>query len=408
MGTKKANKLSITDVQLPRVRQDILSWRDAIAETEQAWYPFRVKMQRLFADTVLNGHVEACMQKRRDLTLLRDFRFEVDGEDVEDITRLFRQEWFFNFGAYVVDALFYGYSLIALGDIVDNLFSKVDIVRRWNVSPDRKNVSSFVYGISGSNFLEKPYADWHVYVETPNEIGLSYCGNGLLYKVGIYEIFCRNLLGANADFVELYAQPYRVGKTMKTGEDERAELENALRLMGSSGYAIIDPTDEIAFLETALGGTGYKGYDNLEARCEKKISKIILGHADAIDSVPGKLGNDNDSSPAAQALKSIQSRDGRFFENVVNNMLIGKMRNLGFIFPEGGRFVLRNDDEKEEQRRREDESNFKTADIALKMTQAGLSMDAKYFEERTGIPSTNVAKPLPKNVENRLNELYRQ
>ena len=69
------------------------------------------------------------------------------------------------------------------------------------------------------------------------------------------------------------AQPYRVGKTDKTEGPERDELEKALRDMGSSGYALIDPVDEIAFLETALGGTGYKGYDNLEARCEAKVSK---------------------------------------------------------------------------------------------------------------------------------------
>lgn len=401
----------IAPVQLARIRQDILSWREAITEAENAWYPNRVKLQRLFIDTILNGHVEACIQKRRDLTLLRDFEFlNQDGTENEDVENLFKQEWFFNFLTYSIDALFFGYSLISLNDIIDEGFPKLKIIKRWNVSPDRFNVTNYVYSISGHPFMEGPAADWHVYVETPNEIGVGYCGNGLLYKVGIYEIFCRNLLGFNGDFVEMYSQPYRVGKTMSTSEKERGTLEQALQQMGSSGYAIIDPQDQIEFLETALGGTGYKGYDNLEKRCEQKISKIILGHADAIDSIPGKLGNSGEQSPADKALSSIQSRDGRFIENVVNGILIPKMRVLGFIIPDVT-FCFSNDDEKTEERVNEDNTNLVTAQIAQTMKQAGLQMDAKYFEDRTGIKSTPVIYPVKQpafkpQVQNKLREIY--
>lgn len=413
-ATKDLSKY-IAPVQLQRIRQDILSWREAIQEAENAWYPQRVKMQRLFSDTILNGHVEACIQKRRDLTLLRDFRFMNGEVENEDMTDFFKTQWFFNFLSYSIDALYFGYSLIALNDIKDNKFPDLRIIKRWNVSPDRFNVTTLQYQITGAPFLEEPYVNWHCYVETPNEIGVGYCGNGLLYKVGIYEIFCRNLLGFNGDFVEMYSQPYRVGKTMKTTETERAELERALQMMGSSGYAIIDPTDEIEFLETALGGTGWKGYENLEKRCEQKISKIILGHSDAIDSIPGKLGNSQNESPAEKSLSSIQSRDGKFIENVVNDILIPKLRNLGFSIAEGV-FTFSNDDEKEELRQKQDTSNLVTAQIGQTMSAAGLQMDAKYFEERTGIVTTDKppvikqpfkAAPLSKAIQNKLNAIYR-
>ena len=49
----------IGKVQLARIKQDILTWRDAIREAELAWYPHRVKMQQMYLDTTLNGHIFA-------------------------------------------------------------------------------------------------------------------------------------------------------------------------------------------------------------------------------------------------------------------------------------------------------------------------------------------------------------
>jgi phage gp29-like protein len=174
-------------------------------------------------------------------------------------------------------------------------------------------------------------------------------------------------------------------------------MERALASMGSNGYAVIDPNDEIEFLETALGGTGWKGYENLEDRCKKFVSKIILGHADALDSTPGKLGGgqDGEQSPVAKALSDKQTKDGRFIQPIVNRELIPRLRDLGFKIPEGWEFVLNNDDEEVEQREREDKNNKATADIAQVMKNAGMEMDDKYFTERTGIPAKRVEVSVP-------------
>lgn len=388
---------TIMRVQFERIRQDVMSWRDAIKEAEQAYYPHRVKMQRLFIDTALNGHVDACMQRRKDLTLLRDFHFcDEAGNTDENITNLMQEPWFYQFINYSLDALFYGYSLISLGDVVEDRFPNLSIVRRWNVSPDRYNVTSYVYSLSGTPFLEGEAADWHIYAATPTDTGVSPCGYGLLYKVAVYEIFLRNLLGFNGDFVELYAQPYRVGKTSKTDENERAVFEAALRDMGSAGYALIDESDSISFIETALGGTGYKGYESLEARCEKKISKIILGHADALDSVPGKLGaSQGDDNPVAVALRDKQTTDGRYVQYIVNSELLPRLRKLGFVIPDGIRFAFKNDAEVMAGRLGEDEANKKTAEVLQVLSQAGYAVPSEWIEERTGIPVEPKPQPQP-------------
>ncbi len=425
----------IAPLQLQRIRQDVMSWREAITEAENAWYPQRVKMQRLFIDTRLNAHVSACIERRKDLTSLR--KFDLTGDDgkvnidalqvlcdvvvkngVESYTP---KQWFSDFLSYALDSIYFGYSLISLGDIEGDGFKQITTIKRWNVSPDRKNVTNFVYSIAGTPFNEEPQSDWHIYVDTVNDIGTSDCGYGLLYNVGIYEIFLRNLLGFNGDFLEMYAQPYRVAKTNKTTESERAELENALRSMGSAGYAIIDPTDEIEFLETALGGTGYKGYDNLEMRCEKKISKLVLGHSDAIDSIPGKLGASQGGlkSPAELAMNDKQSKDGVFIENIINKQLLPRLTKLGLNMPTGVIFNFKNNAEQEEIRGKEDDSNLKTASLFKTIKDAGGDPDWEYFSERTGIktnkaPIVNptpidktIDKPFSESIKNKLEKLYK-
>jgi phage gp29-like protein len=397
----------ITPVQLLRMAHDVGMWRQSVSEAELAYFPYRVRMQRMFNDTILNGHVGSLMERRKDLSLLRDFEvLDPKGKPSEALTQMFTsQEWFNLYLEYALDAKFYGYSLIELGDLVMDKFSDLSIVPRWNISPDRHEMSSFVYMPHGYKFMEDPWADWHIWVPTPTQTGASKCGYGLLYNIALYEIILKNTLGYNSDFVELYSQPYRVGKTSAREGEQRQQMENALSQMGSSGWAVIDPTDEIEFLETALAGTGWKGYENLEQRCEKKVSKIILGHADAVDSIPGKLGSgQNPDDPVQVALRDKQTKDGRLLTALTNEQLFPKLRKIGFNIPEGAKWQFKNDKELKDTRVQEDKDNMATATIAQTMKNAGLQMDPKYFQDRTGIPTTKMEVPDPLNPDDENNK----
>jgi phage gp29-like protein len=402
LGTK------VMPLQLQRIKQDTLTWREGIDEAERAFVPFRVKMQETFVDTILNGHVSACIERRKDLTLLRDWQFvNADGSINEDVELIFNSTWFNKFMSFSLDTIFFGYTLISLGDIKDGKFNDIEIIKRWNISPDRKVVSSVPYDTNGVNFEDEEFRNWHVYIKTVNDIGSSKCGFGLLYSVALYEIFLRNLLGYNGDFVELYSQPYRIGKTNKTQGIERDTFEDAVANMGSAGYAILDAQDDtIEFLESTLGGSGYKGYADLEQRIEKKISKLILGHADALDSTAGKIGaSQGNESPTSQALDDKQAKDGIFVMDIVNCELLPRLRNLGFAIPEDVKFEFKNDSE-------QNENNANIVAMAVEIKKAGLQMDKEYFEEQTGIKLFDLpavaSSPTPsQSVKNRLESLYK-
>jgi hypothetical protein len=174
----------IMPLQLQRIKQDTLTWREGIEEAERAYIPFRVKMQETFVDTILNGHVSACIERRKDLTLLRDWQIcNPDGSVNEDVELILNSAWFNKFMSFSLDALFFGYTLISLGDIKNGKFDDIEVIKRWNISPDRKVVSSVPYDVNGVSFELDEFVNWHVYIKTVNDIGSSKCGFVFLYSV---------------------------------------------------------------------------------------------------------------------------------------------------------------------------------------------------------------------------------
>jgi len=400
---KKNLSMSIAPVQLQRVKQDVKTWRDAMDEAENPWYPHRVKQQRCFIDTVLNGHVFACMDRREKMLLQKKHRWVDKTSESREVnkklTDLFNKPWFNKARKIELEAQAFGYNLISFGDCVNSDFPKLDFIKRWNVSPDRLNIPQFIYSISGPQFLEPPYNEWHLWIPTPSDVGVSRCGYGYLYKVAFYEIVARNVLTQNLDTTEMYGAPMRVGKTNKSQDDpERAIFEAALAEMGNMGYIVMDANgDDIQLVESKSLGNGYKIYESLEMRCEKKISKIILGHADALDSIPGKLGNDSEESPAQVALRETNTSDMNRQHHWVNEVLAPFLNeNFGFMIDlDKYEWEFDNNEEEAESEREETEDADKAAGVMVKVKQAGGEPDWDWYNERTGMKVEKAEIPLP-------------
>lgn len=394
-------KITLPHMPLMRLRQDAETRREAIAEMEAGMFPFRTKIQRLYLNTIENGYVSACINKRKDLTLLRKWEFvDQNGNNVPSVQALFcditrngisNKLWFNNLLNYVLDAQFFGYSLIYLGDIVNNEFVGTSVYKRGNISPDRMILSDYEGVLFGTEFLKDPYRLTNLWVSTNDKYGQSNCGYGLLFEVSIYEILLRNLLGFNGDYIEVNIAPFRQIKTVKTNEDEREALFQEALNMASNGVALTDPTDEIIFHQTG-NWNGHMAYASFEERLEAKIAQIILGHADSMASIPGKLGNDNTDSPAQKAMLDKQSIDGVFVTGIINKLLIPKMRELGFSIPEGVTAMMVNDNEKNEIINR-------VTKLAIMMHSAGLQMDGGFFTEQTGIPLMDIVHNNNKGVD---------
>jgi hypothetical protein len=243
------------------------------------------------------------------------------------------------------------------------------------------------------------------------ENGINGCGYGSLLLVAILEILQRNNVQYNADFIEMFANPFRWLKTNDLEGEEFEMKKKSMEEMGHNAYLITSLSDEVQFLNDGSRGNGYKAYNDFDHRAKADIAKIIGGHADFIDSTPKPLaggaqfagGGDvtDDATGNTQVQRASAAKrkiDGEFVTNVVNEQLIPMLQNLGVAIPKGHRIKLLNDSEERAVAAAKADVNQKWATLSLTMAQGGLKMDGQFFTEMTGVPCTEVEISPDKNV----------
>lgn len=399
-----------------RPRVDHQYWKDAMFEMEDPILPYRVKAQQIYNNTILNGQVITCMNKRKSLNLLKEYHVvSATGVPNDKATKAINKKWFREGMNYILEAPAFGYSHVSFGDLVNGEFPKLTVTRRGWISPDREILSLQPYLPAGIPFNDpsfkdeagKSWFDFSLWIPTPSDIGISKCGYGYLYAVAMYEIVLRNIIGWNSDFIEVYGQPLRHAKTNKEQDSaEYSALEKQMQQMGSNAYLISDPADTVEFIESkGSSGTGWKSYENLEQRDMKFISKIILGHSSAIDETPGKLGasqggGPDNASPGQQALNDTQSTDSKFLCETISDLWFPKLQKFGFPINAGDRFELKDDMEKQEVKETEDKNYLAAATWAKMFKDAGFKIPAEFMAEHTGIEDLEEAAPPPAPIVN--------
>lgn len=411
----------IQPVAVQRVRQGIDRWRLAIQSAETATAPQRYLMQEIYLDTVLNGHVKACIDRRFGNVLKKGIQVVNEkGEVNDEITKLYSKKWMYQIIRYILDAKMYGYSLIQLGDMNNFEFDEVYPIRRANVNPELEIITSSFYQLSGISIYDTKYSDNLLWIKTPQDIGMAHnwgrCGYGILYTVAPYEIWFKQAVTLWAEYQQLFGVPIRIGKTDTRNEQMRGQMAEMLANMGTKAWGVFDIKDDIE-LVAPMNVNGTLIFDAMLERQQKIISKIILGHADAIDSVPGKLGNSGDESPAEKAMDDIETFDCSDVEFELEKNVIPKLMAMGFPMPVGSKIIFNNSHEAIEARVKEDTNNLATANMVKVFSDSGYKVDATWITERTGIPLEEKEEPAPepqltkqkniaKDLKNKLKELY--
>jgi hypothetical protein len=210
----------------------------------------------------------------------------------------------------------------------------------------------------------------------------------------------------------------RVARSYKKDLETRNKLMAMLEMLGSSGRAVLDKEDLIEFHESTSGSGAANGtYDNFEQRMQKMMSKIILGHADALDSTPGKLGTGGNGDDAqGRALRDKETHDTMFLENFINSEVLPKLNNLAMIrIPVGRKFAFKNNKEIEAIEAKKGEKRKQVAEFVKTMSDSGLQPDIKWIEQETEVKMSPKAEPVtliknpnvPDKIKNKLENLYK-
>lgn len=263
--------------QLQRVRQDAQSFNIALQAAESPMYPNRFLLMQTYQQIVLDGQVQSAMLQRKSKVLCQKFMIcGPDGEVDEMKTEWLNQKWFYDFTNLSLDSIFWGFSLVQFGNIINDKYTSTELVPRIYVVPEYSLVRANTATVTeGKRFDEAPYNNWCIGVGEKKDLGI------MMY-LAPYVIWKKNAMAAWAEFAEVFGSPIRIGKTDVRDELTRKNMENMLRNMGVASWAVLDLNDNIELMQ-ASRTDAYQVFDNMVARCNSEISKIILGQTGTTD-----------------------------------------------------------------------------------------------------------------------------
>lgn len=373
--------------QIYRIRQDIQKWRTAITSAENIFNPQRYTLYQVYQDVVLDAHLTAAMQQRKNLTLGRNFKIvDKSGKENEEKTQLIQKKWFRDFLDLALDSLFWGHSLIQFDSLENDDFKSVELVPRIYVKPELHIVVPQWSAMTGVDYLESPYKEWCIGVGKSNDLGL-------LMKAAPLVIWKKNAIGAWSVFQDAFGTPAIIGKTDVRDEATRSNMEQTVKNFATGLSMVLDTDDQIEFLETTKQDA-HQVFDMLIQRCNSELSKLVLGQTGTMDE-KAFVGS---AEVQERVLQGYSELDEHFIEGVLNYQLIPFLNNLGFGL-DGFRIEASKDEDLTLQER------IKIDEVLMKH----FDVDESEIKETYGRTVKKKAEPVDtgfQNFKNKLNKYY--
>ena len=306
-------------------KKDIADWRAANQMAIDYENPNRCRLYDIYADCVLDAHLSGCIAQRKGKVLQKDFRLvDQNGKENTAATELLQSEWFADFLSLCLDSIYWGPTLIQLGDIIRDggplRFNNVELVPRKHVIPE--------YGVvvrspgddwrGGISYREGDVANWCVEVGKPRDLGL-------LLKCAPSCISKKNMLAYSDVFGAIFGMPMRIARVNSLDEAERAKVEASLRDMGAAQYIVASDGTEIEIKESSRGDA-YNVYDRRVDRCNSELSKVVLNQTMTIDSGSSL----SQSEVHLEIFERTTESDATMCAHIINGRLLPLMVLHGF------------------------------------------------------------------------------
>ena len=311
-----------------RTRAEIKKWRQALELAGDIEAPRLYLLQDMYDNLKDDGHFISQVELRKAATLCAPFHIQnrKTGEIDEEKTKLFASEWFYNLMEDILEAPYYGYTLL---ELVNPLTMTFELVPRRNVVPMLSLVLQEVNASTGISY-ETGYENTLIHVGKPSDLGLmaNICGQ-LIWK--------RNAQQSWAEFSERFGFPLITATTNKTSQGDIDKIDNMLSALGEAAQAVL-PEGTTIDIKPFSGGDAYQVYDKQIERINTEIGKPVTG---------GTMISDNGSSRSQSEVHErnldgkIASSDRRIVTFTVNNQLMRIMQAAGWnINPETDEFVF--------------------------------------------------------------------
>lgn len=265
--------------QITRSSDDVAKWTQALRIAEDSLNPDRTELIRIFENIDIDGHVKGIISAIKNKIKRKEFLIcDANGEELEEETAKLEAEWFFKYLDWNVEAPFYGFSLIELGDIEDDGFPDISLVPRKNVVPDRHVVKEdtfrFTENMRAIDYEDERYVDWNIFIGSKDDLGL-------FNTIAPTAIAKKHVMAAMWDYTEIFGMPIRQGHTNIHDPERRKNMERMLDNMGSAAWGVFDRDDEIKLVESSKGNVSV--FIDPIKLANEEISKAFAGATGMFD-----------------------------------------------------------------------------------------------------------------------------
>lgn len=375
--------------------QTIGRWRQAINSFENKDNPNRVVMYDMYADLLLDGHLECVWQKRLDAVLNRRLTYTKDGVVDKDITKLLNSPDMRLLISELLNSIAWGYTLIQVNNIKyhddeECYHIDFDLINRKHVHPEPKfRCVSKDQSTCDPDFLyqEEPMASYMIWA------GDSFAP-GLFVKAAPYVIYKRGGFGDWAQFSEMFGMPFREAIYDSYDDETRKRVELMMEEWGASNYFVHQRDVEIKIHDSGTNASSSEIFDRLISVCDAGISKVVLGNT--LTTEQGSNGARSLGEVHEDEQENKELSDANFILSILNTQFRAVLKKFD-INATGGTFEFDSSDT--------DWQELQTKWNVINSVAQRVPVDDNYIYEEMGIPKPDNYDQMKKKQEERRNAI---
>lgn len=287
--------------------------------------PNRQRLYDIYRDALVDLHLSGCIEQRKGFVMSRSFKLvNAAGDEDRDALHYFDQAWFKQLLKYALDSIYWGHSLIELGDLTTDgdgcvCYAGVTLLPRKHVIPEYGRVVTDLGQdwTTGIDYRQQPFSDWLIEAGQPDDLGL-------LLKAATQTIPKKNTLAFWDTFSEIFGMPMRIARTTSRDPKEQAKLMDMLNKAGTSLSMVAGMETEIEFVESGKSDS-YNVYDKRIDRANSELSKLVIGQTMTIEDGSSL----SQSQTHLEVFENLVESDRDMLRDIVNNQLLPRMIRHG-------------------------------------------------------------------------------
>lgn len=264
-GTIIVNNMPIILRNVDRTQgRDVGTWWEALQQAEKVIYPNRTRLYDVYKTIIIDGHLSGLWDKRISNIINKKVCFKKEEEDQDDFNTLTDSAEF----RRMIKELMWskGWGISGFEFMPGEKFT-FNCIPRKHLKPEKKMITKEQNDYTGFSYD----GVWNIWVVGQAD------DYGILMKCAPYVIWKKGNMGDWAQYIEIFGQPFVVGKYNGFDAKTKLELDETMRNFGGSNRMMIPNEAGIEIIDGKTSNGNGDLQDKFRQACNEELSVLVLG-----------------------------------------------------------------------------------------------------------------------------------